>query len=166
MDKPEPLSDEEILDLLEDAGLLTTAKFRIINGLVRSRPASVVREIVDRTQRIVAARYEAQENHRARTVAKLVGDLAGIAASRDQWKAFADSLIGAGERREARIAELERERDALRADADRYKWALPILVSGDEGCARTELLVAQILLGLDGDAAVDAARAAQEKPDA
>lgn len=163
MDKPEPLSDDEILDLLENAGLLTTAKFRIINGLVRSRPASVVREIVDRTQRIVAARYEAQ--------------LAGITASRDQWKTFADSLIDAGERREAQIAqqrnimmdEIERlraERDALRADAERYRCLRGRdLNTIDVGGVFAGLTPQNVVLnGEDLDAAVDAIRA--ETPNA
>lgn len=104
MDKPEPLSDEEI----------TAIWNRFIKQPYDGRTLSA---IISHTAQAVAARYEARENHRARTVAKLVGDLASMAASREQWKSCAETLIGAGERREARIAELERERDALRADA-------------------------------------------------
>lgn len=126
MDKPEPLSDDEILDLLEDADLLTTAKFRIIDGPLRSKPTGVIRKVVDGTQRIIAARYE------------------------------------------ARIAELERERDALRADAERYQWLrgrdLNTIAAGGVFAGMTPQNI--VINGADLDSRIDAERAAEGNPNA
>lgn len=94
MDKPEPLSDDEILDLLEEADLLTTAKFNIVTGTLRSKPTGVIREVVDRTQRLVATRYEAR--------------IAEAERSRDE-------LV-------QKMHQLERERAAPRVDAQ--DWML------------------------------------------
>lgn len=56
--------------------------------------------------------------------------------------------------RDKRDDEIER----LRADANRYRWAVPILCAlGDEGDKRAMALAMQLMKGLDGDAAVDAA---------
>ncbi len=184
MNKPEPLSDEEI----------TAIWNRFIKQPYDGRTLSA---IISHTAQAVAARYEARENHRARTVAKLVEDLASMAASREQWKSCAETLIGAGERREARIAErrdiliseneqiraqhavivgcyeariaeLERERDALRADAERYRCLrnrdLNTIDVGGVFAGMTPQNV--VLNGADLDDAVDATRAAQGKANA
>lgn len=49
--------------------------------------------------------------------------------------------------------------DDTAADAKRYRWLLPIVTAGDECDARTLLVGAALMRGLDGDAAIDAAMA-------
>lgn len=94
MDKPEPLSDADLIALMPEPTIIDQGRF----GICWNEQAMLA------FGRAVAARYEAQ--------------LAGITASRDQWKTFADSLIDAGERREARIVELRRDLERARATAE------------------------------------------------
>jgi hypothetical protein len=54
--------------------------------------------------------------------------------------------------------QLWEENVRLRKDAERYRWALPILTDGPEADQRALRLAAALMTGLDGDAAIDAAR--------
>ncbi len=63
----------------------------------------------------------------------------------------------------AELDRLTRENAELRADAERFEWALPILTAqGDEGDKRALRLAGAFLRGLDGRAAIDDARTAAE----
>lgn len=54
---------------------------------------------------------------------------------------------------------MEKIIDVLQRDSDRYKWALPILTGtcSVEADKRTIALAMQLGIGLEGDAAIDAA---------
>lgn len=58
------------------------------------------------------------------------------------------------------VADVRAERDALRADAERYRW---LRDHGDRGCTEKDGYGGQtLLMGQDLDAAIDAALAAKE----
>ena len=122
MDKPEPLSDEEI----------TAIWNRFIKQPYDGRTLSA---IISHTAQAVAARYEAR--------------IAELERSRDE-------LV-------QKMHQLERERDALRADAQRYRH---LRDSGDTSiyAMRFDLEGDTPVDGPDLDASIDAARAAQERP--
>jgi len=121
MDKPEPLSDEEI----------TAIWNRFIKQPYDGRTLSA---IISHTAQAVAARYEAR--------------IAEAERSRDE-------LV-------QKMHQLERARDALRADAERYRH---LRDSGDTSiyAMRFDLEGDTPVDGPDLDASIDAARAAQEK---
>ena len=48
-------------------------------------------------------------------------------------------------------------------DAARYQWVLPIITGSSDADKRTVLVVMQLLKGLDGDVAVDAAMKAHNE---
>lgn len=96
-------------------------------------------------------------------IGRLVGRLPDQLEFVAPYFAFAreiESLVAA--RYEARIAELEREPDALRADAQRYRH---LRDSGDTSiyAMRFDLEGDTPVDGPDLDASIDAARAAQKK---
>jgi len=121
MDKPEPLSDEEI----------TAIWNRFIKQPYDGRTLSA---IISHTAQAVAARYEAR--------------IAEAERSRDELM--------------QKMHQLERARDALRADAERYRH---LRDSGDTSiyAMRFDLEGDTPVDGPDLDASIDAARAAQEK---
>lgn len=122
MDKPEPLSDEEI----------TAIWNRFIKQPYDGRTLSA---IISHTAQAVAARYEAR--------------IAEAERSRDE-------LV-------QKMHQLERARDALRVDAERYRH---LRDSGDTSIyvMRFDIEGDTPVDGPDLDASIDAARAAQERP--
>ena len=62
------------------------------------------------------------------------------------------------------IRNLLAELDAARRDAKRFEWSLDLLLGNDfqEADAKTIRLAKQLMRGLDGRAAIDAAMAQQE----
>jgi len=64
-----------------------------------------------------------------------------------------------GDQAKARFNTLYNKYEAAWPDAKRYRWALPILVGTSDAVAdkRTIALACQLMNGLDGDAAIDAA---------
>ena len=67
----------------------------------------------------------------------------------------------------ASLAAAQVEIAALREDAERLEWALPILSGDDtpEATARALKLACAVLMQLSGRAAIDSARKAKKSPD-